>query len=295
MMTGCARFGPLGGGPGAVLAGDTSSMSADDHGHPGTYEVEGERRTFEFAPGDFDIVMYRPVGIAEPAPAIVFLPGRFAPEEQYESYARLLATRGHVVVMRARYGWFHPDARLADEAVALEHWLSTLPYVDAKRIGVAGHSMGGRDAIVAAANDENFRAVVAIDPGGERSIPVIDHVIGKLHAPLLLIGAEVAWKGWDVCSPRATNYEKYFERAPAGTVELTLLGADHVQLMDDPDAFGQFMCRVGTADSRVVRSYARSATAQFFEEHLSAVPHAPFEDDRHAKVRVRVRPSSAML
>jgi dienelactone hydrolase len=292
-MTGCARLGPLGGGRGAVLSGDAAAMSTDDAerlGLPGPHDVEADRRTFAFPPGDFDIVVYRPVGISAPAPAVVFLPGRFAPEEQYESYARFLASRGHVVVMRTRYGWFHPDARLADEAVALERWLSTVPYVDPQRIGVAGHSMGGRDAIIAAVNDENFRAVVSIDPGGERSVPVIDHVIGKLRAPLLLIGAEVAWKGWDICAPRATNYEKYFERAPVGTVELTILGADHVQLMDDPDAFGQWICRVGTADSRVVRSYARRATSQFFEQHLSGTPQAPFENDRHATVRVRELP-----
>jgi dienelactone hydrolase len=290
--SGCASTGPLEGGRGAVLSGDVASMSAEDLARPGPHEVEGERRTFKYPAGDFDFVMYRPAGIAAPAPAVVFLPGRFAPEEQYESYARLLATRGYVVAMRARYGWFHPDARLADEAVALEHWLSSLPYVDAKRIGIAGHSMGGRVAVTAAVNDENFRAVVSIDPGGERSVPVIDHVVEKLRAPLLLIGAEVAWKGWDICAPLATNYQRFFERAPAGTVELTILGADHVQLMDEPDAFGQFICRVGTADSRVVRNYARRATLQFFDERMGGAPHPPFENDRNATVRVRALPTA---
>jgi dienelactone hydrolase len=286
-LTGCARLGPLGGGRGAVLSGDAVTMSADDGGRPGPFDVEARGLTFPYPAGEFQIVTYRPLGTSERAPAVVFLPGRFAPEEQYESYARLLATRGYVVVVRGRYSWFHPDQRLADESVALARWLASLPYVDGTRIGIAGHSMGGRDAIVAAVGSELFRAVVSIDPGGAASVPVIDHVIGKLRAPLLLIGAELAWKGWQICAPRETNYQKYFERAPTGTVELTLLGADHVQLMDDPDAFGQFICRVGTADSRRVREHARRATLQFFDEHLRGAPHVELERPDAATVRVR--------
>ncbi len=286
-LTGCARVGPLGSGTGAVLSGDAAYLGPDDLGRPGPFGVEAEGLVFPYPDGDFPIVVYRPAGVTAPAPAVVFLPGRFAPEAQYESYGRLLATRGQVVVMRGRYSWFHPDATLAKEAVALGQWLANQPYVDSTRIGVAGHSMGARAAIVAAVDDPHFHAVVAIDPGGAASIPVLDHVIGKLRAPLLLIGAEVAWQGWKICAPRDTNYEHYFERAPVGTVELTLLGADHVQVMDEPDAFGQGICRVGTADSRVVRTNSRRATLQFFEEHLRGAPHTPFEAGGNVTVRVR--------
>src|SRR5438067_1755751 len=80
-------------------------------------------------------------------------------------------------------------------------------------------------------------------------VSVVRGALSRLTAPLLLVGAEVSWKASRVCAPKATNYERFFERAPAGTVELTLRGADHVQLMDDPDAFGQGICRVGGADS----------------------------------------------
>jgi dienelactone hydrolase len=270
-----------------VLTRDAAYLPPDDVGRPGPYGVAAEGREFSYPSGDFPIVVYRPIGALGPAPAIVFLPGRFASEAQYESYGRLLASRGNVVVVRGRYSWSHPDKTLANEAIALERWLSSQKDVDPKRIGVAGHSMGARDAILAAAKDPHFRAVVAIDPGGPRSIPVLDHVIGKLEVPLLLIGAEVGWRGWDICSPRDTNYEKYFDRAPAGTMELTIFGADHVQLMDDPDAFGQVVCRVGTADSRVVRTASRRATVQFFDEHLHDAEQVAFQTGRVAMIRFR--------
>ena len=66
----------------------------------------------------------------------------------------------------------------------------------------------------------------------------------------------------------ATNYLRFFERAPAGTVELTLRDADHVQMLDEPDRFGYGICRNGTADSRQVRIVARRATVGFFLQHL---------------------------
>ncbi len=290
-LAGCPRLGRLGSGAGALLTRDAAHLRADDAGRPGLYGVEAEGRVLPFPGGDVPMVVYRPVGTKAPAPAVVFLPGRFAPEEQYESYARLLASRGFVVVVRGRYSFFHPDVTLGREAIALEVWLSSQPFVDPTRIGIAGHSMGGRDAIMAAANDTHFRAVVTIDPGGPNTPAVIEHFLGTLRAPLLIIGAEVAWRGWQICSPRATNYQHYFAGAPAGTVELTLLGADHVQVMDDPDAFGQVICRVGTADSRDVRAASRRATLQFFEEHLMGAAHVPLETGRIATVRVREVPS----
>jgi hypothetical protein len=114
---------------------------------------------------------------------------------------------------------------------------------------------------------------------------------------LLLIGAEVAWRGWRVCAPREVNYQRYFEHSPPGTLELTLRGADHVQLMDEPDALGQQICRVGTADSIRVRKLSRGATVQFFGELLQGHARGPFERGDDTTLRVRraedVRPAGS--
>jgi hypothetical protein len=88
----------------------------------------------------------------------------------------------------------------------------------------------------------------------------------------LLIGAEVAWQAASICAPMETNYLRFFEHAPAGTVELTLRGADHVQMLDEPDRFGYGICRVGTADSRQVHDTTLLATVGFFVQHLKGGP-----------------------
>jgi hypothetical protein len=72
--------------------------------------------------------------------------------------------------------------------------------------------------VLAAAQYGGFAVVVAIDPDG--NVSVVHGPIADLKAPLLLIGAEVAWRASSVCAPLATNYLRFFEQAPTGTVEL---------------------------------------------------------------------------
>jgi dienelactone hydrolase len=261
---GCARSGPLESGLGHCLLRDLASLRAHEPGHPGRAEVQAEGISLP----RFPIVLYRPRALAAPAPAVVFLPGRFAPEDQYESYARALASRGFVVAVRGRYSWFHPDEELAREAVELGAWLRARADVDPARIAVAGHSMGGRNAIRAAVQDGRFDAVVAIDPGTIEKLPHASDTLARLRAPLLIIGAEEAWRGWEFCGRQGTNYAAYFDHAPAGTALLEIVGADHVQVMDSPDLLGYQVCRVGHADSTRVRLAARGMTVQFLSERL---------------------------
>jgi dienelactone hydrolase len=264
-LAGCARFGDLGGGVRGVLAEDARHLAPGDAAGPGPDDVVAEGVRVE----GMAAALYRPRALFAPAPAVVFLPGLLAPEAQYESYARALASWGFVVAVRGRYGPWYGDEALAADASTLARWLVTSGLADSRSIAVAGHSMGGKDAILAAVRSPDFAAVVAIDPDdGGRQPSVVRGVVERLRAPLLLVGAELGWRGADVCAPRDRNYQRFFERSPRGTVEVTLRGADHVQVMDDADAFGQFVCRTGTADSRAVRTLARRATVGFLLEHL---------------------------
>jgi dienelactone hydrolase len=284
---GCTRYGMLGAGNSEQLVSDAAFLANDDPAQPGRYQVLAEGEDLQMDGEQFPVVTYRPVGVHGRAPAVVFLPGRFSPEDEYEGYGRLLASRGYIVAVRARYGWYHPDKSLVKEARLIAKWLVSELGADPGRLGVAGHSMGGCDSIAAAAADPMFRAVVAIEPGGPDSPNVIGRVVQTLRVPLLIIGAEVATKGNAICGRVQTNYLRYFEHAPDGTVELELRGADHMQVMDDPDRFGMGMCRVGTADSREVRTLSRRATVAFFEEHLCGAPHRSLAVGDIAKVRVK--------
>ena len=274
-----------------VLIQDAKTLSAHDPAGLGTDQVVLERVTLEDHDEGLEIALYQPVNAHSPLPAVVFLPGLFATDDQYQSYAQALASRGFVVAVRDWYSFLRSDHELARDASVIADWLMNTGKAAEGRIGVAGHSTGGKDAILAALEDRRFAAVVAIDPDDYGTPSVARGPVSHLQVPLLLIGAEVAWQGPDICAPKETNYQRFFERAPPGTIELTLRDADHVQMLDDPDRFGYDICRYGTADSRLVRITARRATVRFFVQHLQGGAAMPAPPAAQGFLRVAGHPS----
>jgi pimeloyl-ACP methyl ester carboxylesterase len=269
-----------------TLATDAIALTQGDLAGLGPQPVDSSRVEVPDQDESLEVVLYKPAHMQTPAPAVVFLPGRMAADDQYQSYARALASRGFVVAVRTWYSLFRTDLELAGDAKIMADWLVKAQGVDPKRVGIAGHSMGGKDAVLAAAQYGGFASVVAIDPDDNGNVSVVHGLLAGLKAPLLLIGAEVAWRASSVCAPLATNYLRFFERAPAGTVELTLRDADHVQMLDEPDRFGYGICRSGTADSRQVRITARRATVGFFLQHLQGGPVLPKPTSSQVTIRV---------
>lgn len=254
------------------FAMDESTLPKGDLGRSGPEQITYSELEIDHQGRAMTVALYRPAQAQASAPAVVFLPGLMAPMDQYEGYARALASRGFVVVVRGWYSPFIGDDQLAKDAGILADWLIQTQAVNPDKIGVAGHSMGGKDAVWAAVEFGRFAGVVAIDPDDNGRVSVVHGVLKDLKAPLLLIGAEVAWKASSICAPMETNYLRFYEHAPAGTVAVELKEADHVQVMDDPDRFGYGICRSGTADSQQVRIAARRATVAFFQQHLQAGP-----------------------
>lgn len=269
-VTGCAQLGKL--APSATLALDSAGIGAGDMAGSGPQQVVSERVIARLGDEELTVVLYQPAASQALRPAVVFLPGLMASDDQYESYARALASRGFVVAMHGWYSPFTDDEELARHANFLADWLVQRGGVDPRRIGIAGHSMGGKDAVLAASRYGRFAGVVAIDPDDAGEFSVVHELLPRLRSPLLLIGGEVGWRAADICAPSETNYRRFFEHAPRGTVELTLRDADHVQMLDEPDRFGYDICRCGTADSRQVRITSRRATVGFFVQHLQAGP-----------------------
>ena len=289
-LVACAPMGRLRGGLGTTLENDFAQRTPRATDVRGDREVEVEA----LALPRYRIVHYGPRGLTGRAPAVVFLPGRFAPEGQYDSYARTLASHGFVVVMHSQYSWFYSDDELRRDAVEMGNWLRARADVDPARIAVAGHSMGGRDAIWAAAEDPRVSAVVAIDPGTIERMRHANETLARIHVPMLLIGADAAWRGMEFCGRRGTNYAAYFEHSPDTTTLLEIHGADHVQVMDSPDAFGYSVCRVGTADSTSVRRATRGALLQFLSERLQSAPRHAESYGALATLSVRQRTAPAV-
>lgn len=273
--------------PGNTLAMDAVGMPIGDLAGLGPQQIISTRMTIDHHGEELSVALYQPAHAPLNSPAIVFLPGLMAPDDQYESYARALASRGFIVAVRGWYSMFTTDIELAHDANLIADWLISTQNIDPKKIGVAGHSMGGKDAMLAASRYGVFASVVAIDPDDNGKLSVAHGgLISLMRAPLLLIGAEVAWQASSVCAPKENNYQRFFEQSPPGTIELTLRDADHVQMLDEPDRFGYGICRCGTADSRQVRITARRATVGFFIQHLMNGPALPKPRQSDALIRV---------
>jgi pimeloyl-ACP methyl ester carboxylesterase len=285
LTVGCSSLGKL--TPSNTLAMDAVNMPSGDLAGLGPQQIISTRMMIDHQGEELPIALYQPANAPANSPAIVFLPGLMAPDDQYESYARALASRGFVVAVRGWYSLFTTDIELAHDANVIADWLVSTQGVNPKKIGIAGHSMGGKDAMLAASRYGVFASVVAIDPDDNGKLSVAHGgLIALMRAPLLLIGAEVAWQASSICAPKENNYQRFFEQASLGTVELTLKNADHVQMLDEPDSFGYGICRCGTADSRQVRITARRATVGFFVQHLMNGPELAKPLQNNGLIRV---------
>jgi hypothetical protein len=290
-LSACTHLGPV--RDRGVLAADARTIPAGDAAGPGPLAVTATTVNVGGWDDGFAVSVYRPVG--EPRGAVVFLPARAAPEWQYDSYARALASRGFVVALRTWYGFTRTDPELAADARVIADWLIGHGLAQPGRIGIAGHSMGGKASIMAALADPRFGAVVAIDPDENGYTHVARGPIAGLHAPLLVIGAEVAYKAFRMCATPDGNYRSFFRLAPPGTIELTLRNADHVQVMDSPDEPGMGICRVGTADSKKVRLLSRAATVSFLEQQLFGIATARLPSGPDVGMRAVAPPVSPSL
>lgn len=108
-----------------------------------------------------------------------------------------------MAVVRGRCGPLRSDDELADDALRLRAFLVARGLADPARVAVAGHSRGGKDAILAAvrplrSGEPPFAAVVAFDPDDDdgRALYVFlsSALLGATSAALEADGAVVRVK-----------------------------------------------------------------------------------------------------
>jgi dienelactone hydrolase len=104
--------------------------------------------------------------------------------------------------------------------------------LDANRIGIVGHSLGGWTALAATDAEPRIRAVVALTPGGSSQpkpgiLPVKLTFNWGRDVPTLYLVAEN-----DASLPLAGMYE-IFDRTPATKQMVILRRADHMHFMDN--------------------------------------------------------------
>ncbi len=194
-------------------------------------------------------------------PLVVLNQGFQLDPSQYLSYAEHLASWGYAVVLPGYPGSMlapRNHRRLADDLLALLDWLDGEGpdpaglfegRVDPGRLVLAGHSMGGKIALLVASEDDRPLTVFGIDPvdaaggpfgGDPENYPsVTPERMDAIGVPLVLLGETVnaTCTGFacQACAPEEDNFHQYFIHATAPALEIELVGADHMAFLDNPD------------------------------------------------------------
>ncbi len=130
-------------------------------------------------------------------PVVVFLQGFTAAASSYTRAADYIAARGYVVVINDTAS-LNPDGQAADgiaqySAVASENANSNGPFkgaLDPKRVGLAGHSMGGGTTVRVLASNPGYLAGVPIAPWDLKLLFNRDYpksYSGKVKVPVTIL------------------------------------------------------------------------------------------------------------
>jgi dienelactone hydrolase len=218
-------------------------------------------------------------------PLVLLSPGYGLHRATLTLLAEELASRGYVVaVMDHAYESFGTEfpggrtltlaggpvkevlpVRAADASFVLDRLLDRkgefARYVDRRRIGMAGHSVGGNSSAVAMARDPRIRAGANLDGGFFDAAPGA----GMRGRPFLMLGTDATHrpggKGqWGQAWQALDGWKRW----------LTVAGTGHFSFNDVPVLGGQ----VGVVDPTAPLSGARSGeitrdyVAAFFDRHL---------------------------
>ncbi|MFI7414953.1 alpha/beta hydrolase family protein [Streptomyces sp. NPDC049627] len=252
---------------------------------------------------------------ARPAPGrfplVVLSPGFTLPRATLTGLAEDLASRGYVVALvdhpYENSGTTLPDgqtlpcaicdvppsdngsavaeSRAQDVSFVLDRLTGRHPawryarVIDAKRIGMAGHSIGGNAAAATMAADARVRAGVNMDGTFFAPVPAT----GLDGRPFLMFGAKDR-------PPLDTTWDQTWSDLDGWKRWLSVTGADHGSFTDVP-LLADLVGIPDTAPMPYLRSQAltRAYVAAFFDLHLKGVPQPLFDGPSPDNPEVSVR------
>ncbi|ELS53849.1 putative Platelet-activating factor acetylhydrolase, plasma/intracellular isoform II [Streptomyces viridochromogenes Tue57] len=244
-------------------------------------------------------------------PLVVLSPGFTFPRATLTGLAEDLASRGYVVALvdhtYENAGTTFPDgqtlpcavcdtppsaggstvaeSRAEDVSFVLDRLTGRHPawrharVIDAKRIGMAGHSIGGNAALTTMAADARVRAGVNMDGTFFAQVPPA----GLDGRPFLMVGAENR-------PPRDTSWDEAWARLDGWKGWLSFAGTDHGSFTDVP-LLAELVGIPDTATMPYLRSQVltRAYVAAFFDQHLKGVPQPLLDGPSPANPEVTVR------
>ena len=264
--------------------GDDAGERADaGQATPSDYDTDGAEAVQAFDVGvttdllhSFTVHVFLPATDG-PRPLVSLSPGLLQNANAYDAYAQRLASHGIAAVTRDDPGVLSPTTDVtADILYVVSTWLPAenadaasplFGRVDLARIGLAGHSRGGKASLIAAENGAGI-AWFGLDPvdaaefsGG---VQAREH-LADIHVPTAFLGMAVS----SSCSPASDNYQVLFAGMPSPSVALTGVNAGHTDLESaDQCTFCGGCTPHGTADPATVLHYSVRYVTAFFAREL---------------------------
>lgn len=274
----------------APVATDAPVVSAADPSAPGPFAVGAPMEDTVRAEGrDTPVAAYVPTSAA-PLPLVVFLPGFQLTASQYARTLERIASHGFVVIGADPTTSFFSisHVNMAADTVAVIDWALSgtsglSSSIDASRIAVMGHSLGGKVSTMVASMDPRITALFTLDPvnGGAGPLgytaaapDIVPDLVRALTIPVGFLGeTNNAAGGFMPCAPADQNYTTFYDAATGAvwSAEWTLAGADHMDFIDDLAAcgFACSACSDGPGDDAVQLAIARTLSVAFLRRHLA--------------------------
>ena len=239
--------------------------------------------TTVFAPSDDGSTLSKQGG---PFPLVIVSPGFQVDRNNYAGYAHRLASQGIVAVTQA-YRSAGDHTQDANDTMTLISWLlaPTGPDAmkvngccDAAKIGLTGHSLGGKVSFFTAEKDARIQATIGIDPvDGTKppfgmTQPSAIAMLGSLHGASGFMGETISGSGGMfgmACAPTAENYAAFYASAASPTFAITFNGAAHMDFVDSmANCLPCNFCPGSKADPKRTHDLAVKYVTAFFRVHL---------------------------
>lgn len=231
--------------------------------------------------------------VAIPSPLVIFSHGFSQEPAAYVGTGEYIASWGMIVVMPGLPGGIFspvPHRIMAEYLRGVLDWAigdgnaSDGPLagkVDPGRVGLAGHSMGGKLSFLLAASDERVDAVFGVDPV-DAGPPIDDYapadwpsvtpeLMPQINIPIVALGQTLDGDQVDAlsCAPAGNRFSDYYDAAVGPAVMIEMIGADHVSFLDACDEFCSLFCRPGADDPAVTLALTRKYLVAFFLDQLA--------------------------
>jgi dienelactone hydrolase len=197
--------------------------------------------------------------------------GHVACEVDYPSGFAGVDNGKQVAILRAGIDWAIAQSGSAGTKLAGK--------VDATRVGVTGHSLGGKLSLLAAMQDPRVRAALVLDPvdgGGPGGCaePTCFDVSAKMPSLAIPTGflgetVDATTAGAQACAPAADNFTTFYAGARSPSFSVTVAGANHLSFVGQQAGAG--VCYTATTPTDDVMALSVAYVVAFHERHLRGV------------------------